>query len=216
MSRECDDVVTVSNSTKATSCTGYVLMNRSRASDNLATRFCGVESISLGRLYNSHCRDSMLCHDSVSHLYILSGCIDCEAFRVSFLDHFQVVVAENVMGVSVTLAAFVCISQGRYHGSINVTQDVGKVTRYIVAPELATLKLTNCRSKLLEVYTSLTFSNFLPVNVLWARLSVATLIVERASARAGLTAAGAGGDRASLGVAGNQGESGVHRFGVVN
>jgi len=126
------------------------------------------------------------------------------------------VAVENVVGVGIPFAAFVCISQCRYHGSINVTQNVGEVTRYIVAPELATLEFTNCRSKLLKVYTSLTLSNFLPVNVLGARFSVATFIVERAGCRAGLTAAGAGGDGASLGVAGNQGECSVHRFGVVN
>jgi hypothetical protein len=158
----------------------------------------------------------MLCHDSISHLYILSGSVNREAFRVSFFDYFQVVAVENVVGVSVTLAAFVCISECRYHGRINVTQDMGEVTRYIVAPQLATLKLTNCRSELLEVNTTLTLSNFFPVNVLGARFSVAALIVERAGCRAGLTAAGAGGDGASLGVAGNQGECGVHRFGVVN
>ena len=156
----------------------------------------------------------MLCHDSVSHLYILCGCINREAFRVGFLDHFQVVTVENVVRVGIPFASFVCISQSRYHGSINVTQDVGKVTRYIVPPDLATLKLTDCSCKLLEVHATLTLSHLFPVNILGATFSVTTLIVERASAGAGLTAAGAGGDGASLGVGADQGESGVHGLGL--
>ena len=156
----------------------------------------------------------MLCHDSVSHLYILCGCINREAFRVGFLDHFQVVTVENVVSVGIPFAAFVCISQGSHHGSIDVTKYVGQVARYIVPPDLATLKLTDCSCKLLEVHATFTFCDLAPMYILWATFSVATLIVERASAGAGLTAAGAGGDGASLGVGADQGESGVHGLGL--
>ena len=81
-------------------------------------------------------------------------------------------------------------------------------------PELASLKLTDCSCKLLKVYTTLTFSNLFPVNVLGARLSVAPFVVKGAGAGAGLTAASAGGDRASLSVAADGGEGEVHGLGV--
>lgn len=123
-------------------------------------------------------------------------------------------IIQNVVGVGVTFAATVCISQGFYHRCVNVTQNVWQITRNIVPPELATLKLTDCSCKLLEVYTSLTFSNLFPMYILGARLSVATFIVERAGCRAGLTAAGAGGNGASLGVGADGGESEVHGLGV--
>jgi hypothetical protein len=126
----------------------------------------------------------------------------------------QVVVVKNVVGISVTFAAFVCISQCRYHGSINVTQDMWQVARYIVPPELATLKLANCVHKLLEINTPFLFSYLAPVNSLGARLGVATFIVKGASAGAGLTAGGAGRDGASLSVAGDLGESEVHDLGL--
>jgi len=79
-----------------------------------------------------------------------------------------------------------------------------------VTPDLPTLQLANLRGELLKAHTSLALSYSFPVYILGATFSVATFIVERAGARAGLAAGGADGDGASLGIGADSGESELH------
>ena len=123
---------------------------------------------------------------------------------------------QNVMRIGETFATFVCINELTQFEIINLAIIVNKIARYIVAPELPTLNLTNLCNKLLPIYTALGVRNLAPVKCLRTGLSVATFIIEWAGCRAGCAVAGAGGDGSRLSVAGDQGESGVHRGGVVN
>ena len=74
-------------------------------------------------------------------------------------------------------------------------------------PELPTLKLLHLRDKTIPAGSSLFIRHSLPVNVLRATFSVATLSFERARIRASGFFRCSGGDRACLAIAADRGES---------
>ena len=185
------------------------------ASDNLATAAGSIEPIQLVRLDNSNSRDVVLGHHCISHFYIFGRSVNGKSFSVSLLDHLNVVIIQNVVGVSVTLTATVSISQLINFGFVNITQRVGQVPSYIVAPQLATAKLANQGSKFCPDHPTLAIGNGLPMYILGATFSVAALIVEGAGGGAGFPAAGASGDGAGFAVAADGGQGDVHCLGVV-
>jgi len=211
--RESYNEIPVGFLTQTAGGTANVLVDSCRASDNFTTAASFIETVDLVRLDNSNSGDVVLCHHSIRHFHVLCRSVNRESFCVSFLDNLQVVAVESVVGVSVTLTATVSVSEPSNSLAINITEGMGQVACYIVAPQLATAKLANLREKLLETNTTLALSYSFPVYILGATFSVATFIVERAGGGAGFPAAGGGGDWASLAVAADQGESDVHCLG---
>ena len=118
-------------------------MDSSGAGDNLPATAGSIEPIQLVRLDNSNSRDVVLGHHCIGNLYIFCRGVNREALSVSLLDYLNVVSVKNVVSVGVTLTATVSIGQLINFSFVNITQGVGKVACYIVAPQLATAKLAN-------------------------------------------------------------------------
>lgn len=155
MCRECYHKLTICNLTQTASGACYILMDCCGASDNLATVGCCIESVGLFRINNRNGGNVMITHHTVGIIDRLTRCVNCETFRVCIFDHFDVVIIQRVMGISITTAPTVSINQLRNHVRVDVTQNVGKVSANIVAPDLTPLDVTNLGDKFTPNNTTL-------------------------------------------------------------
>ena len=110
------------------------LVNLSRANDNLATALSVKESARFCAGDNSNCRDAVLSHHLIRNFYALSASVNCESASVSILNHLHVVIIQNVMGESESFLATISTDQTINHERIDVSQNMRKVSSYIVAP----------------------------------------------------------------------------------
>jgi len=211
MCRESYNKLSVGLLTQTARLAGYIIMDCCRAGDNFTTRFCFVESISLARVNNSNCWNLMLRHYFVGKFYRLSANVDRESCSVCILNHTQVSFSQRVMSVSITFATTVSLSQLYYFVAVDYTvRDNWQVARYIVTPQLTPLEFTNKLQECVPFVTTFACRYLAPVYILGARLSVATLKVERAASPAGRPIGGRCGNCARFSVAADRGESGKH------
>ena len=121
VSRESNNKLALRLLTQTASGTSNVVVDCCRANDNLTTAASSKESAGFFRLYYSNCGNVMLCHNFICNLYIFSRGVNRESFRVSILQHLNVISTQRMMSVSITFATTVSINQLPNFSGINVT-----------------------------------------------------------------------------------------------